>query len=47
MLAYQLKNRLEHLILAGYQDGEYIWVQTPQQWQVVKDADREFEEASI
>jgi hypothetical protein len=49
MICYQLKNRLEHLQLAGYDKDEgYLWFapKTETGWDKVELADDEFEELS-
>lgn len=47
MQIYQLKNRLKHLILAGFEDGEYQWFGNREQWQKVETADYLFEKFAI
>ena len=46
MIAYQLKNKLEHLTLVGYnkEEREYQWAGNQQDWQRVENADARFEE---
>ena len=46
MLAYKLKNHLEHLTLAGYEDGEYQWIGKSFQWDEVERANAKHEHES-
>ncbi len=46
MIAYQMKNRLNILTLAGYDDGEYQWIGKEKDWREVELADRAVELSS-
>jgi hypothetical protein len=35
MKAYQLLARLNLLTLAGYENGEYIWIGTDKKWNMI------------
>lgn len=32
MIAYELRFHLENLQLAGYEDGDYVWLGTEKEW---------------
>lgn len=42
MKAYELLSKLKYLTLAGYEDGNYLWVGTSYQWQMAKSEELQF-----
>lgn len=47
MLAYELLAHLRYLTLAGYEDGEYVWMGNRQDWNRVENEMFTFEAMGI
>ncbi len=45
MQAYELLAHLQYLTLAGYEDGEYVWIGNRQEWERVSTEIQMFEVA--
>lgn len=47
MIAYELLAHLQYLTLAGYEDGEYVWIGSRSGWNMVENEIEAFERMGI